>query len=245
MPKASRAKKEVEISYLDNLDPNLAVKWHYAVKAMWIVLAAIFGLIGYNLYALGISELGSAQGKMLGISFTLKDAGPGLIVMIFALVSAVAGVMRSKLILKKSGAEMLSATASRPKLDQSMGDQSKSDQSSTRFRLFRDFIRRLAREPSAYAILNSEGVVDIESMAWSEVPPSVREAAARLTLKLISSDKIQDARNLVVDSCTLHICIITVNSARWGMVSVEPALHDGELQSKIAREETRPLCHWD
>jgi hypothetical protein len=110
-------------------------------------------------------------------------------------------------------------------------------------KLFGQLLKYLTREPAAYAILNSAGDVDIESMGWSEVPSQVRATAVERAFKLMKAKDIADDQRVSVGDCDLHIGIITVSGTRWGMVSVAP--RDPVLQRNIAREETRPLCHWD
>jgi len=112
-----------------------------------------------------------------------------------------------------------------------------------KFRLFGALLEALKREPPAYAILNSAGDADIESMGWSEVPAGVRSTAVEMAQKLLAARGIADDERASVDDCKLHIGIITANDTRWAMVSVAP--EDPVLQRNIAREETRPLYHWD
>jgi hypothetical protein len=82
---------------MQRVNPNLIIALHYVGKALWIVLAAVFGFIGYKLYALGVQSVGNAQATLpLGISFTLDNAGPGLVVMIMALLCALIGAVKSK-----------------------------------------------------------------------------------------------------------------------------------------------------
>jgi len=84
-------------NYMQRVNPNLIIALHYAGKALWIVLAAVFGFIGYKLYALGVQSVGNAGATLpLGISFTLDNAGPGLVVMIMALLCSLVGAVKSK-----------------------------------------------------------------------------------------------------------------------------------------------------
>ena len=82
---------------MQRVNPNLIIVLHYAGKALWLVLAAVFAVIGYQLYALGIQSAGNAQATLpLGISITLDSAGPGLVVMVMALFCSLVGAVRSR-----------------------------------------------------------------------------------------------------------------------------------------------------
>jgi hypothetical protein len=84
-------------NYMQRVNPNLIIVLHYAGKALWLVLATVFGFIGYKLYALGVQSPGNAEATFpLGISFTLDNAGPGLIVMSIALLCSLVGAVKSK-----------------------------------------------------------------------------------------------------------------------------------------------------
>jgi hypothetical protein len=39
---------------------NLVIVLHYISKTLWLGLAAFFGVIGFNLYAIGIEQKGPA-----------------------------------------------------------------------------------------------------------------------------------------------------------------------------------------
>jgi hypothetical protein len=96
-------------NYMQKINPNLIIVLHYVGKILWLVLAAIFGLIGYSLYALGIRSGGSATATLpLGLSFKLDNAGPGLIVMVVALMCSLVGAVKSKVRLTP---EAISITA--------------------------------------------------------------------------------------------------------------------------------------
>ena len=84
-------------NYMQRVNPNLIIALHYVGKALWLVLAAVFGFIGYKLYALGVQSVGNAEAALpLGISFKLDSAGPGLVVMIMALLCSLVGAVKSK-----------------------------------------------------------------------------------------------------------------------------------------------------
>jgi hypothetical protein len=84
-------------NYMQRVSPNLIVLLHYAGKALWLVLAAVFGLIGFQLYAIGVQATGDATASLpLGISFSLQGAGPGLVVMVIALLCSLVGAVKAK-----------------------------------------------------------------------------------------------------------------------------------------------------
>jgi len=113
----------------------------------------------------------------------------------------------------------------------------------SKFKLFNQLLERLMREPSAFAIVNSAGDVDIESMAWSQVPPGVQAAAMEMAQRMLAAREVSVDRREAVHNCELHIALITVDNKRWAMVSA--ASQDPVLQQKFAREDVHPLCHWD
>ena len=83
-------------NYLNRTNPNLVVILHYLGKTQWVLLAAFFGYIGLSLYSWGISTSGGATASFFGVKFTLEDAGPGLVVMVFSLLCALVGAVRAK-----------------------------------------------------------------------------------------------------------------------------------------------------
>jgi hypothetical protein len=84
-------------NYMQKVNPNLIVLLHYAGKVFWLVLAAVFGVIGFKLYAIGVQTMGDATMALpLGISFSLHNAGPGLVVMVIALLCSLVGAVMSK-----------------------------------------------------------------------------------------------------------------------------------------------------
>jgi hypothetical protein len=121
---------------------------------MWVLLAAFFGLIGFALYALGIDHPGDDQIRLLGISFTLKDAGPGLVVMIMGLACAVVGATRAKVVITPR-----SVTFSAPEKspEKSTIPETVVGVSSRECKVFDQLLDYLAEERGAFAILNSRG----------------------------------------------------------------------------------------
>ena len=100
-------------NYMQRVNPNLIIGLHYASKALWLLLAASFGVIGYQLYALGVQSVGNARVNLLGISFTLDNAGPGLVVMVMALSCSLIGAVRSKVELTPEAIRIMAAREDR------------------------------------------------------------------------------------------------------------------------------------
>lgn len=118
-------------------------------------------------------------------------------------------------------------------------------------KLFGTLLTLLQKEPSAYAILNSRGDVDIQSMGWPQLPPGDRASAVEMARGMMglgtsqrrASKKVEYERKETVGDCKIHVGIIIVGtSMHWAMVSV--ASQDPAVQRLVAREETHPLCHW-
>jgi len=84
-------------NYMQRVNPNLIVLLHYAGKALWLVLAAVFGIVGFKLYAIGVQAVGDATATLpFGISVSLQGAGPGLVVMVVALFCSLVGAVKAK-----------------------------------------------------------------------------------------------------------------------------------------------------
>src|SRR5271157_3577131 len=95
-------------NYMQRVNPNLIIALHYAGKALWLVLAAVFGICGYQLYALGVKAVGNADATLpLGISFSLHNAGPGLIVMVIALLCSLVGAVKAKVELTPEASRLM------------------------------------------------------------------------------------------------------------------------------------------
>ena len=97
------------MNIIDRTDPNLAIILHFCGKALWILLAAFFGYVGLRLYSIGITDSANASANVFGVEVNLENAGPGLIVMVMALVSSVVGVVRSKLEITEGGITVVAA----------------------------------------------------------------------------------------------------------------------------------------
>lgn len=84
-------------NYMQRVNPNLIVLLHYTGKALWLVLATVFGIIGFQPYAIGVQAAGDATATLpFGISFSLQGAGPGLVVMVIALLCSLVGAVKAK-----------------------------------------------------------------------------------------------------------------------------------------------------
>jgi len=111
-------------NYMQRVSPNLIVLLHYAGKALWLVLAAVFGLIGFQLYAIGIQATGNATASLpFGISLSLQSAGPGLVVMVIALLCSLVGAVKAKVELTPEAIRLM-APAPEPdrRRDQDISD---------------------------------------------------------------------------------------------------------------------------
>jgi hypothetical protein len=172
--------------------PNLLFVLHYVSKALWLVLAGIFGIIGYQLYAMGIAQPGTAVVKFPWMNFTLKDAGPGLVVMVFALGCSLVGAVRSKVRFRGPGPK------GKGKVDIEFSTPGSGDSDTKQFestgsgsvrecKLFRDLLKYLEMGSGAYVGLDSQGQIDLESVGWSVVPLDIRQQAVTEGLAWIRS----------------------------------------------------------
>lgn len=89
------------MSYIERINPNLVVFLHFLGKTLWLLLAAFFGYIGLKLYSIGITTTGNAKASIFGVEMTLNNAGPGLVVMVIALLCALVGAIRAKVVMSR------------------------------------------------------------------------------------------------------------------------------------------------
>jgi hypothetical protein len=94
------------VSYLNRVNPNLALILQFLSKTAWLVLAGLFGYIGFRLYALGVTATGGAKVKFLGVDISLDNAGPGLVVMVVALLCALVGAVRTKIVMTPDSVQL-------------------------------------------------------------------------------------------------------------------------------------------
>ncbi|HEX3105208.1 MAG TPA: hypothetical protein VHQ22_12225 [Terriglobales bacterium] len=141
-------------NYMQRVNPNLIIAMHYSGKALWLVLAAVFGLIGYKLYALGVQSPGNARASLpLGISFTLDNAGPGLVVMVMALLCSLIGAVKSKVELSPESIRLMATKGN---------DTEKNENENTKRAEILDTPWSLTEFAPMYRIPVSELVSDIE-----------------------------------------------------------------------------------
>jgi len=82
---------------MQRVNPNLIALLHYTGKVFWLALAAFFRIIGFQLYAIGVQATGDTTATFpLDISFSLHGAGPGLVVMVIALLCSLVGAVKAK-----------------------------------------------------------------------------------------------------------------------------------------------------
>jgi len=158
-------------NYLERTNPNLVVILHFLGKSLWILLACVFACVGYKLYAIGITAVGQAEIGAPGIlSVSLKNAGPGLVVMIAALACAVVGAVRSRVELTKERVVLLGAADNCPEPSDGLAELGD-------FKLFKDIARDyVAHASCAFIVMNSGGNIDFASAGWSVVPEELRSA---------------------------------------------------------------------
>lgn len=92
---------------MNSLNPNFVVLLHFLGKLLWILLAAFFGYVGLELYKMGLAGGTEAAGKFVGIEFTLSNAGPGLVVMVIALICCLIGAVRAKIVMDGDSLSMM------------------------------------------------------------------------------------------------------------------------------------------
>lgn len=89
------------MNYIERTNPNLVVLLHFLSKSLWLFLAAFFGYVGMKLYLIGVTASGNAKATFFGVEMTLENAGPGLVVMVVALLCSLVGAIRAKVVLSR------------------------------------------------------------------------------------------------------------------------------------------------
>jgi hypothetical protein len=245
----------IPASYLDRLNPNLVVILHYLSKVSWLVLAALFGLVGYKLYAIGIQTTGSTTVNLLGISFSLKNAGPGLTVMMFALACSVIGSIRSKIEFLPTKVTISAPQKTDPSPEPAR--ELATQEVLRECKLFGQLLHYLAEGSPAFVILNSLGRIDLESVSWSAIPEDVQKNAVLNAANWMSSDKTLSSwsgsigewnvrRTLVVSPAQRENPGKTSSKARLRLcvVSLDPrpsTVTAATYLKSIIMEDTRPL----
>jgi hypothetical protein len=220
-------------SILDRVNPNMAIVLTFVSRTLWIALAVFFGVIGFNLYTLGVVQTGSTDAHVLWISFSLKDAGPGLIVMVFALACSVVGAVRTRIKITPATITLSKATLPDP-IEETF-------RSARECKLFGKLLEHLARGPIAFAVLNSKGHVDIESLGWSAVPIDIRAQAVSGASKWMSSHKADQRTGAIAGWSVLRTAFAFGNGVAGCVVALNP--RDVIQLSHIGREDTTPLLY--
>jgi hypothetical protein len=210
-------------------NPNLIVVLHYVSKTLWLVLAGVFGLIGYKLYALGVQQAGEAGAKFIGLlDFKLTNAGPGLVVMVFALACAFAGAARSKVSFKsdKGGGVDLSLCGSITPAGGESGD----------FKIDSSLLRRLTeRGDGAFVVVDAGGHVGLQSRAWGAIPDDVRRAV----LSGMQDKEHAKAGSRSEGAWTIRWNPIVAGDERWLLISAATA--DPQYQRALAQADTMAI----
>lgn len=227
-------------SHLDRVNPNLIVILHYLTKTLWLVLAGVFGLIGYKLYALGVQQTGGAGANLFKlVSFNLTNAGPGLIVMVFALACALVGAARSRVRFGPHGALELRAPHAFIPDDAWRQKQ--------QFKIFHSFSCHIAKnDVNTFALLSSDGEIQLESISWSAVPENVRRSAIAIPREWSAkADPPHRDWTGSIGKWKVRVgtIIIPASDERWYLVSVNT--QDPNYQRAISHLETAPLCLFD
>lgn len=221
-------------NYLDRINPNLVVSLHFLGKSLWIFLACVFAWVGFKLYAIGITAVGDAEIGAPGIlSMSLKNAGPGLVVMVVALACAVIGAVRARVELTKDRVVLLGADNSSERSD-SLADLGG-------FNLFKDIARDyVAHVGCAFVVLNSGGHIDIASAGWRAVPEELREAIVNTGTQWMARTRDMEWVGSIQEWQVMRkkILIPLENSVHCAIFVTPPA---EEYRQKIAVEETRAI----
>jgi hypothetical protein len=120
------------------------------------------------------------------------------------------------------------------------------DVSARECKLFGGLLTYLSEcQHNAFAILNSQCQIDIESMGWSAAPAEIRRkavsAASGWRKAAIKTEEIS------IDGWRVKlqmVSILTPQSQTWRIVTLIPPVGDKSV-SDIAREEMRPIFSWD
>jgi hypothetical protein len=221
-------------------NPNLLVVLHYISKTLWLALAAFFGIIGYKLYALGVTQTGNAEAKFFGLGFGLGDAGPGLVVMVFALTCSLIGAIRSKVEFKyKDGESDITITRPPPPTPEPI---SIAASSARECKLFSKLLEHLANGPRAFVVLNSQRQIDLESLGWSALPHDIQQRAVSEASLWMSGRTEYRWSGPVGNDWTVQRTIIQPDAdsgTRWCTIGVAP--RNLSYQSEISRKDSEPF----
>jgi hypothetical protein len=185
-------------NYFERVNPNLIVLLHYTGKAFWLVLAAFFGIIGFKLYAIGVQATGDATATLpLGVSFSLHGAGPGLVVMVIALLCSLVGAVKAKVELTPEAIRLM---APAPELDR-RSDDIGSDQD----------------VPDAHDTATIQGTMNLNAV-WglTEVAQLYRTSVSDLVSEDEAAEIVRlQARNPLPNSWAEELCSLVRASVRF------------------------------
>jgi hypothetical protein len=101
-----------------------------------------------------------------------------------------------------------------------------------------DMLEVLRKMKGAFAILNSKGEADIESLGWSTISPEIRGAAMIQLAKKVKLGE-RGVWSGKYGDCTMAAHAVLVDQKTWCIVGLTPTTSDAIR--RIAQEETRPI----
>jgi hypothetical protein len=111
-------------------------------------------------------------------------------------------------------------------------------------RLFGDLTRFLATGPRAFAVINSQRQVEIESMAWSAIPDAIQQQAVEFASNwLLRRREATTTWGIPVLRYKLTPSMFPVQ--RCCVVRVAPIDAPNTREEAIASEDTRPVLNTD
>lgn len=215
-------------NYLHRVNPNLIVVLHYAGKALWLVLAAVFGIVGFKLYAIGVQATGDATASLpLGISLSLKGAGPGLVVMVIALLCSLVGAVKARVELTPEAIRLM---APAPEPDRRSDKDTRNDED----------------VPDVHDTATIQGIENLNTV-WglTEIAQLYRTPVADLVSEREATEIAQlQARKPLPDGWGQELCALVRASAQFNKWL--HALPSRELPAfggtKVRVDSTLPWC---
>ena len=223
-------------NYLNRLNPNLVVILHFLGKLLWIGLACLFALVGYNLYKIGLDVSGNAEIDVTNLfSISLENAGPGLIVMVFALACSVVGVTRSKVTLKLDEVELQSA--------QTITPNEENEITKSEIKIFANLAKDYAdREYCAFAVINDQGSIVLESVGWNTIHSDIRKKIINSYLaKRKSVDSAPEDYKSTIEEWIVIWKPIILNSNTDINCAIFATPQVDKLKRDILRKEVGPI----
>lgn len=226
-------------TFVEEVSPNLALKLQFAYRLCWLALAGMFGIFGTYLYSIGITQTGDVTGGLLKLfNIQVTNAGPGLVVMVVSLIVSLIGAMSARVIIRK-GEIIVTAPAPSPSpAPPPIPDRAVL--SGRECRLFKQLSDFLSGRSPAFAILNSHGVVDIESMCWQAVPDDVRQSAVSSAPQYQSQHR-DSPISWMIESWTIKCRPIFLTDGKeltWLVIEIYN--DDPEYIRRFAYEDQRP-----